>query len=417
MITAEHLVLALCALLLVLHGLRLRRFRRRARELVGQMNTLARDGGSIRIMQDPLDTLGRIFHRLTDDAGERHSERVALFQLITELTACDTTDQAYTLLRRSLRQLFRHDGGAVYIGDGGRHTFERMVTFRGRTLPARFVHTQCIALRRRKTRVGSDPGSCAHHGGRFAPTPPASGAQGAEHGMCVPIQCKGRPFGVLCLQLHPSSLDSSGGVPPAKRLLAESVARQIAFVLTALQLRQTLQNQSIRDALTGLYNRRFFEETVARELRVSMRRNEPLSLLVIDVDHFKKINDTYGHPGGDAVLQALGGMLAQHVRATDIVCRFGGEEFVILMPSAPASIAEQRAEMLRQAAHMLQVTHEGRRFRQLTISIGVATAPGNGQTRETLLEAADAALYRAKREGRDRVESATPAPVRVLHAV
>jgi diguanylate cyclase (GGDEF)-like protein len=404
-ITAEHLVLALCALLLVLHGLRLRRFRRRAGELVGLMNTLARDGGSIRTMQDPLDTLVRIFHRLTDDASERHNERVALFQLITELTACDTTEQAYALLRKSLRQLFRLDGGAVYIGDGGRHTFERMVTFRGRTLPPRFVHTQCIALRRRKTRAGSDPGPCAH--------------QGAERGLCVPIQCKGRPFGVLCLQLHASSLDSRGEVPAEKRQLAESVARQIAFVLTALQLRQTLQTQSIRDALTGLYNRRFFDETVARELRVSQRRSEPLSLLVIDVDHFKKINDTYGHPGGDAVLQALGGMLAQHVRATDIVCRFGGEEFVILMPSAPASIAEQRAEMLRQAAHMLQVTHEGRRFGQITISIGVATAPGNGQTRETLLEAADAALYRAKREGRDRVEAAAPvlAPVRVLHAV
>ncbi len=391
-LAAEHAILALTCLLLLLRVVRQRRFRKRAHQLAEQLKTLARDGGAVPAAKDPLDEMVAVFDRLLDDAAERHHERTALFSLITRLTVCDTVEDAHAVLKCGLRELFINDGGAVYIGDGGRHTFFRVVGFRDTLLPEQFGHTQCLALRRRKTRVGQDPGPCVHQVG--------------EPSMCVPIQCKGRPFGILCLRLHSSSLDSRGGVPPAKRLLAESVARHIAFVLTSLQLRATLQFQSMRDPLTGLYNRRFFEETLTRELRTSQRRQEPLSLLVIDVDHFKRVNDTHGHPGGDALLKALAALLSSHVRCSDVVCRFGGEEFVIVMPTAPAHIAQQRAEALRIAAHTLDVLHEGRRLDKMTISIGVATAPAAGQTREKLLEAADAALYRAKGDGRDRVQVA-----------
>ena len=171
------------------------------------------------------------------------------------------------------------------------------------------------------------------------------------------------------------------------------------------KLQTALEEQAIRDPLTGLYNRRYLDETLERELRRAERERTPLSVLVLDVDRFKALNDTHGHAAGDAVLEALGRLLAQGVRGGDIACRWGGEEFVLVLNPSPAAAGLERADALRRAFADLAVRFQGQELRN-TLSAGVAAFPEHGADAAGLLRRADAALYRAKSEGRNRVAMA-----------
>jgi diguanylate cyclase (GGDEF)-like protein len=168
-------------------------------------------------------------------------------------------------------------------------------------------------------------------------------------------------------------------------------------------MREMLKIQSVRDPLTGLYNRRYMEESLTRELRRAARKKTELGVMMLDVDHFKQFNDTFGHEAGDAVLRSLGNLLRTQFRAEDIVCRYGGEEFTVILPDTSLQLTQQRAEELREAAKRELVQLRGQSLGAVSLSIGVASFPANGATSETLLGAADAALYRAKEAGRDRV--------------
>lgn len=167
------------------------------------------------------------------------------------------------------------------------------------------------------------------------------------------------------------------------------------------QLQEQLKEQALRDPLTGLYNRRALDSLGDRELARCRRLGQPLVVMMIDVDHFKKVNDTYGHPGGDEVLKALGKLLLGNVRVTDVVCRYGGEEFFVLLPGMPCEVATDRAERWRQAFGDL-VTVLGDARIQATISTGIALYPDHGDTLPALIHCADTALYQAKSEGRNR---------------
>ena len=181
------------------------------------------------------------------------------------------------------------------------------------------------------------------------------------------------------------------------------------MTLATLSLQDRLRQQSIRDPLSGLYNRRYLEESAQRELTRCGRRGQPLSLLMLDIDHFKKFNDTHGHPGGDALLAQFGQLLQSMTRGEDIACRYGGEEFTLILPEAGSDAAFQRADAIRAAVEAMQVTHLGAALGKVTVSIGVATYPEHGATPDGLMRLADDALYRAKRAGRNRVEVAMDA--------
>jgi diguanylate cyclase (GGDEF)-like protein len=168
------------------------------------------------------------------------------------------------------------------------------------------------------------------------------------------------------------------------------------------KLQEQLREQSIRDPLTGMFNRRFMQETLDRELARSTRDQCPVAIVMLDLDHFKDLNDSHGHMAGDLVLQAMGELLRGKTRRNDVACRFGGEECVIIMPGVPLDIVTRRADELRAALANLRIPFGGSTL-QTTASVGVAVFPGHGKDVDTLLRAADEAMYTAKQAGRDRV--------------
>ncbi len=173
-----------------------------------------------------------------------------------------------------------------------------------------------------------------------------------------------------------------------------------------MKLHETLRSQSIRDPLTGLFNRRFMEESLALELRRATRNQRSLGVIMLDLDRFKHFNDTYGHDAGDTLLRELGTLLQANIRGEDIACRYGGEEFTLILPEGSAEVIQQRAEAVREAIKRLDVLHRGQPLGRIAASLGVAIFPEHGRTGEALLQAADAALYQSKAAGGDFVTTA-----------
>jgi diguanylate cyclase (GGDEF)-like protein len=221
--------------------------------------------------------------------------------------------------------------------------------------------------------------------------------------LCVPLLAQGEALGLLHLRgLGGGSEAWTSGTEQ----LALNTAEHLALGLANLRLQERLRRQALRDPLTGLYNRRYLEDQFKRELRRAERRGSAVSVLMLDLDHFKQINDTYGHTGGDRVLVAVADLMRRHVRGEDIVTRYGGEEFAILLVDASLEDALRVGEILRSAVQMLSVSVQGVEVEGLGVSIGVAAHPECGRAVEELLAAADRALYRAKALGRNRVVAA-----------
>lgn len=189
----------------------------------------------------------------------------------------------------------------------------------------------------------------------------------------------------------------------ARSALDREVSKRLGAERDMTEENQLLRTQSVRDPLTGLYNRRYFEASIAREESRARRTGQPLGMMMIDIDHFKRCNDTFGHAAGDAVLGAVSRYMESHARGEDILCRYGGEEFVLMMTNTRQDPLRQRAETLRTGVPQLQIEHEQRPVGPITLSIGLAVFPDNGANLQTVLLAADAALYDAKRAGRDRI--------------
>jgi len=219
--------------------------------------------------------------------------------------------------------------------------------------------------------------------------------------LCVPIVAQGNVLGILHVERHHRK-----PILPAEVSLANNLATQIGLAMASVKLRDTLRNLSVRDPLTGLFNRRYMEESLQREIATAQRKNRPLAVVILDLDYFKKFNDTFGHETGDFLLREVGSLLSRKSRVGDIACRFGGEEFVLIYPEAEPEIAVQLAQQLREAIHGLHLQHFGRPLGQVSASLGLAFFPVHGNTADQLLRAADKALYVAKAAGRNRVETA-----------
>lgn len=185
--------------------------------------------------------------------------------------------------------------------------------------------------------------------------------------------------------------------------LQRAIDETLAPAIDAIRDRERLQDLAICDPLTGLYNRRFMEEELARQIHHMTRLGRPMAVAMLDLDHFRDYNEGHGHLAGDLVLRSLSVLLQGFRRGSDVPCRYGGEEFVLIMPEATASEAVARLDPLRGHLASMGIHHEGRLLQPVTASIGVAEFPANGGTVTALLDAADEALYRAKRTGRNRI--------------
>jgi diguanylate cyclase (GGDEF)-like protein len=170
-----------------------------------------------------------------------------------------------------------------------------------------------------------------------------------------------------------------------------------------------LREQALTDPLTGLYNRRYLWEFLRREWIRAKRKDDTLAVIMIDIDHFKRINDIHGHESGDFVLTAVAGLLRIWIRSSDIVCRYGGEEFVLVLPGTSLENARVRAEDIRLAIKELDLAHHGVPLGGITVSLGIALFPDHVNDPDSLMQAADAALYAAKNAGRDRAVLCQPA--------
>jgi diguanylate cyclase (GGDEF)-like protein len=258
----------------------------------------------------------------------------------------------------------------------------------------------CCAFRGARSRYrrpGVSEVDCTH----FRGAPPQSY-------LCMPLAAHGEALGVVYV-----------GCPDATG--CPSLDHEIPFLrgltelssmwLGSLNLRARLEEESIRDGLTNLFNRRFMEIALERELRLAVRSKTELSLLMLDIDHFKRFNDTFGHDAGDQVLREVADILSASVRAEDIVCRYGGEEFLLILPGMGTDGSFQRAEEIRKSVSMMRLEFQGKGVQEITTSIGVSTYPQAGYTVDELIRAADQALYKAKESGRNRVVFADSAIV------
>jgi diguanylate cyclase (GGDEF)-like protein len=198
-------------------------------------------------------------------------------------------------------------------------------------------------------------------------------------------------------------IEEPGYFTEARRRFARAVAEQLSLSLGNLRLRETLHNQSIRDSLTELFNYRYLKEALDREIRLAIRKGHPIGILMLDVDHFREFNNAFGHEAGNLVLKEVGSLLRSRVRGADIACRYGGEEFLLILPEIVLDRLLERAEQIRLGIKELQLTFKGLPLPAVTISIGAATFPEHGRTGEVLIRAADLALFQAKAGGRDRV--------------
>ncbi len=312
------------------------------------------------------------------------------------LLSCGNSEEAVELTTRLLARLLPDAGGTVYRMKASADYAEALAHW---GVPAaRSVEVvspeQCWALRRGLPHLsGQGHGAlrCAHIDA------PEIGISVAT--ACVPLAAQGTQLGFIYLSSHEATAEG-------RMALVEAAAEQLSMALHNLHLQQRLRLQSIREPLTGLYNRRYLEESLARELGRCERRKLPLSLLMLDLDHFKAFNDLHGHPGGDALLAGFGQLLQQHARTEDIPCRYGGEEFTLILPEADTAAALTCAERIVAAVRHMRVQHQGRELPAVTVSVGLATWQ-SGEDGAALMRRADAALYRAKRSGRDRVEVAT----------
>ena len=316
------------------------------------------------------------------------------------LQSCQTVQEAYEVIVPSIRKLLPHGAGALCITNNSRNMVEAVATWGDDLQTERnFPPEDCWALRLgRLHRVGHAETDlrCRHIG---------QAMRGCS--LCVPMMAQGETLGVLHLEQPAHDSTEEGPVNLATRerrqRLAMTLAEQIALAFANLKLRETLRNQSIRDPLTGLFNRRYLEESLDRELRRAAREEKSLGVILIDLDHFKQFNDTFGHEAGDELLRGLGELLSTRTRKEDIACRYGGEEFLLILPNATLDICCQRAELVRRAARSLNISYRGQSLGHITLSVGVAVFPQHGASAQTLLRMADAALYRAKADGRDRV--------------
>jgi diguanylate cyclase (GGDEF)-like protein/PAS domain S-box-containing protein len=321
-----------------------------------------------------------------------HRDGQSLSRMAELLQSCTRRSEAYAIVRETGAQLFPNSSGSLFIYRESRDALEHVATWGSEKSPhPTLAAEECWALRLGSPHFVPRKGEirCRH------------AHEDAESYVCMPVQGQGQILGLLHVALEVSSRSMRPARDAEQRLRA--MTDRVGPALANLKLRDALREMALRDGLTGLYNRRYLEDALNRELHRAERNGTPVSLVMIDIDQFKHFNDKYGHDAGDFVLSAVARSVTKSIRLSDIACRYGGEELAVVLCDADLECALERAEQLRLAIRDTNLTHLGQTLPAPTASLGVAVYPANGARPADLLKAADQALYRAKQEGRDRV--------------
>jgi diguanylate cyclase (GGDEF)-like protein/PAS domain S-box-containing protein len=344
-----------------------------------------------------------VLNQLLNELKRRTREMTLLSEMGDLLECCVTTEDACSVVAQSVQKLLPEViSGTLYLFKSSRNLVETAIQWGNASISeAAFSPDECWSLRRGQPHWSplAEGIHCTH-----------ISASVTLKCLCVPMVGHGDTLGVLHLEFAGDAIETDPGSENPEAIaqrLGTTVAGQIALSLASLRLRDTLRDQSVRDPLTGLFNRRFMEESLEREMQRAVRKNHPVSILFADLDNFKRFNDTFGHDAGDYVLKIVADLFRKSVRADDVVCRYGGEEFGFILPESSSENAVIRANELREATKKMEMGYQNRSLGTVTLSIGVATFPEHGETVEELLKTADKCLYTAKSAGRDQVSLAT----------
>lgn len=314
------------------------------------------------------------------------------------LQACSTIKETVPIIVGAMKKLFPHAEGALYLTSPSRTDLESVARWGGFPEDVDenvFTPSTCWGLRRGKVHIIEENETgpiCGHMHKVQVPY------------ACLPLIAKGDVLGLLHLRAISALTD-----PDKQQLINDMkdigirLSEYLSLAIANIKLGEILSMQSIQDPLSGLYNRRFMEETVQREILRATRRRSQIGIIMADIDNFKLFNDTYGHTAGDMCISHLGKFFKQRIRGSDIACRYGGEEFILILPESLPRDTLKRAEILRQEVKKLEFIFQGQFIGSITISLGVASYPANGTTLDELLRSVDKALYQAKQGGRDRV--------------
>jgi diguanylate cyclase (GGDEF)-like protein len=326
-------------------------------------------------------------------------EAILLNEMSDLLQNCNTIDEAYTVITQYAQKLFPELSGAIFTVNIAKNLAE--VIAQWGTLPPGelvFQPESCWAYRRGRVHIVDGTTfslSCSH----------AASSQSKEQipYICIPLKTQDQTTGILHLTGVSSILNTERW-----ELLALTATERIAVALSNIKLREILRMQSIRDPLTGLFNRVYMEETLERELRRAVRHERSLVLVMIDIDFMKIFNDKFGFTAGDLLLKEFGTFLINQVRYDDIASRYGGDEFTLVLPESSLKDAYQRANEIREGFQEITLSYLGQPLERATVSMGLAGHPQNGSTRGALLHSADMALFKSKRSGRNQVTIARP---------
>jgi diguanylate cyclase (GGDEF)-like protein/PAS domain S-box-containing protein len=352
-----------------------------------QFVTISRDVTARKMAEMELKETRANLQEKVKELQHRTTEINCLTDMVNMLQKCTQTSETYAVISQYARELFPTTSGLVMMLDELSEKYQVVMSWGDLVLPnSEFQKKDCWALRLNKLYSTSYEVKrpVCNHVGSSIPTST----------ICVPIEVEDKVIGILHLQTSPGTFP----LKEAEFQLAVATSEQINLAMTNIKLSESLREQAIRDPLTGLYNRYYMEESLERELKRSERSNKPVSVIMLDFDNFKELNTLYGHPNVDEMLREFGKLLRNSIRGGDIACRYGGDEFLVILPEASLKVTSQRAEELRQRVKNLVVHKEGLEPRIATISVGIASWPNHGESVPLLLRSVDAALLIAKEQ-------------------
>ncbi|MDY0091226.1 MAG: diguanylate cyclase [Candidatus Vecturithrix sp.] len=371
-----------------------------------------RDSGRVRCQEDGM----KVVYGVMSDVTERKKTEELLRYAIKEqeqrtrelhllnhmgglLQTCRMEKETYSVVINICRLLFPASSGCLYIRNEEKDTLQHVHSWGEMSGESHMQSVEEYAQAYQQDQKYKDPSEPISLSSTLTCFP-------EERLVYAAIVMLGELLGILCLSFHDPGFDGvehnwQQEMEP-KRMVIARIAEHYALFLKNLRLRETLRVEAIRDPLTKLYNRRYMETSLQREIYRAKREQTPVGLLLLDIDHFKQFNDTYGHPVGDLLLREISVIFQQAVRLEDIVCRYGGEEFLLILPGASLETSENRAWDLLNSVRQFKLPYQ-QKLLQVTVSVGVAVIPDHGRELEAAIHAADSALYQAKENGRNRV--------------